>query len=59
MAISCKNCGSHFTEDEMLRSRPPLHPWALTPVGERVLRENEANGGDPRPCPQCGCHTLR
>lgn len=38
--------------------KPPLHPWKLTPDGERVLRENEARGGDNPPCPECGHRTL-
>lgn len=59
MIVSCKNCGSHFTADEMRLRRPPLHPWKLTPAGQRVALENERAGGDPRPCPVCGCKTLR
>lgn len=59
MLIGCKNCGSHFSEHEMRMRPPPLHSWPLTRVGERVLLENEATGGDPRPCPTCGQKTLR
>ena len=59
MLISCKNCGSHFTENEMRVRPPPVHAWQLTPVGQRVLLENEQTGGDLRPCPVCGCKTLR
>lgn len=59
MVIGCKNCGGYFSEDE-IRVRPtPPHRWPLTRVGERVLLENEADGGDLRPCPTCGQKTLR
>jgi hypothetical protein len=57
--ISCKNCGGYFTAEEMARRKPPVHAWQLTPVGEKVFIENQANGGDPRPCPTCGCRTMR
>lgn len=59
MLISCKNCGSYFTENEMRLRPSPLHSWQLTRIGQRVLLENEQAGGDPRPCPICGCKTLR
>jgi len=55
----CKNCGGCFTDAEMSQRRPPIHPWQLTPVGQRVAAENQAMGGDPRPCPECGNRTLR
>jgi hypothetical protein len=55
----CKNCGSHFTDDELRVRKPPVHPWPLTAVGQRVMLENATNGGDARPCPQCGCRSLR
>lgn len=58
MMTSCKNCGGHFTDTEMAQRQPPMHPWRLTPVGERVLGENLTNGGDVRKCPNCGCQTL-
>jgi hypothetical protein len=55
---TCKNCGGHFTDAEMRVRKPPIHAWQLTPVGQRFLAENEAKG-DLRPCPTCGCKTLR
>ncbi len=58
MLVACKNCGTHFTEHEMATRRPPMHPWQLTPVGARVLQENET-AGDRRPCPQCGNFPVR
>lgn len=57
--IGCKNCGSHFTHDEMLRLKPPEHPWPLTSTGKRVRDENAADGRDQSACPTCGCRTLR
>ena len=59
MAIGCKNCGSHFTRDEIMRLKPPMHAWPLTEVGKRVLAENQSTGHDAWPCPTCGCRTLR
>ena len=56
--VSCKNCGSYFTLQELGRIKPPVHPWPLTPLGKRVLIENEAAGELSR-CPRCGCATLR
>jgi DNA-directed RNA polymerase subunit RPC12/RpoP len=57
--IGCKNCGSHFTHDEMMRLKPPMHAWPLTAVGKRVFEENRTDGRDQSPCPTCGCRTLR
>jgi hypothetical protein len=57
--IGCKNCGSHFTHDEMLRLKPPGHAWPLTAVGKRVRDENYSAGLDQSQCPTCGCRTLR
>lgn len=59
MVIGCKNCGSHFTHDEMVRLKPPPHSWPLTPAGQRALDENRTAGRDQSPCPTCGCRTLR
>jgi len=59
MAIGCKNCGAHFTTDEIMRRKPPMHPWPLTPVGQRILDENVARGDDQWACPECGRKTLR
>jgi hypothetical protein len=47
--IGCKNCGSHFTHDEMLRLRPPTHAWPLTATGRRIRDENLAAGRDQSP----------
>ena len=58
-AIGCKNCGSYFTDDEMARLKPPMHPWPLTAVGQRIYDENRALGQDQVACPRCGCRTLR
>ena len=58
-AIGCKNCGSYFTHDEMLRLRPPVHSWPLTAAGQRTLDENRTQGLDQTQCPTCGCRTLR
>lgn len=59
MVIGCKNCGSHFTRDEMMRLKPPEYAWPLTPAGKRTHDENEARGFDRSRCPTCGCRTLR
>ena len=59
MLIGCKNCGSHFTHEEMLRLKPPEHAWPLTAAGKRIHDENESAGLDRSPCPTCGCRTLR
>jgi len=59
VVIDCKNCGSHFTHDEMLRLKPPLHAWPLTATGKRIRDENQASGFDRTPCPTCGCRTRR
>jgi DNA-directed RNA polymerase subunit RPC12/RpoP len=59
MAIGCKNCGSHFTHDEMMRLKPPAHAWPLTPTGQRILDENRSANKDQSQCPTCGCRTLR
>ena len=59
MVIGCRNCGSHFTRDEMMRLRPPEYSWPLTPVGKKTHDENEAQGYDRSQCPTCGCRTLR
>ncbi|MGE5186700.1 MAG: hypothetical protein ACM31C_31820 [Acidobacteriota bacterium] len=59
MAIACRNCGSHFTHDEMLRLKPPSHAWPLTAAGKRASDENRSAGLDQSPCPTCGCRTLR
>ena len=59
MAIGCKNCGGHFTQDELQNRKPPLYPWPLTPVGKRFLDENEAQGSEQPQCPACGQKTLR
>ena len=56
---SCKNCGGHFSGAEVLKRKPPVHPWPLTPVGERVLGENAAAGTPGAQCPNCGQRTLR
>jgi rubredoxin len=58
-AIGCKNCGGHFTPDEVMHSKRPMHPWPLTSVGQRVLEENAARGDDQWACPMCGQKTLR
>jgi hypothetical protein len=42
----------------MLLRKPPRYAWALTPAGERAAQENLASN-DTRPCPNCGCTTLR
>ncbi|HTL33561.1 MAG TPA: hypothetical protein VL326_10565 [Kofleriaceae bacterium] len=57
--IGCKNCGSHFTHDEMLRLKPPTYAWPLTTVGKRIEHENKSPGHDQSQCPTCGCRTLR
>jgi len=57
--IGCKNCGSYFTHDEMLRLKPPLNAWPLTATGKRVSDENRTLGRDQSACPTCGCRTLR
>lgn len=57
--IGCKNCGSHFTHEEMLRLKPPSHAWPLTAAGQRIFDENRATGRDQSACPTCGCRTLR
>jgi hypothetical protein len=59
MAIGCKNCGSYFTHDEMLKLKPPGHAWPLTAEGKRVRDENQSAGLDQSACPTCGCRTLR
>jgi hypothetical protein len=59
MVIGCKNCGSNFTRDEMMRLKPPEYAWPLTAEGKRVQDENEARGYDRSQCPTCGCRTLR
>lgn len=59
MAISCKNCGSYFTQDELAKRKPPVHSWPLTAVGARVLEENRETGEAQFLCPHCGCGTLR
>jgi hypothetical protein len=53
----CKNCGGYFTNDELLRRRPPVHKWPLTAVGARILAQNTARGANV-PCPACGQNTL-
>jgi len=57
--VGCKNCGSHFTDREMLLRKPPAYPWPLTAVGKRIADENIALGAAPTQCPNCGCRTLR
>ena len=58
-AIVCKNCGGYFTEDELAKRKPPVHPWTLTATGERILAENRESGQDQFLCPNCGRGTLR
>jgi len=58
MAIKCANCRGFFSHDEVVRCKPPSHPWQLTPAGEKVLYENQARGGDHKQCPGCGNKTL-
>jgi hypothetical protein len=57
MLVSCKNCGGSFNEGELAQLKPPMHPWALTPVGQRALAMNNANGAHLL-CPKCGQNTL-
>lgn len=56
--LRCVNCRSFITQQELAMRKPPGHPWKLTADGERVLRENEARGGDNPQCPECGHRTL-
>lgn len=58
-SIGCKNCGSYFTREEILKRKAPIHAWPLTPIGERVQLENQASGDDQWACPNCGRKTLR
>jgi predicted Zn-ribbon and HTH transcriptional regulator len=59
MVMGCKNCGSHFTHDEMVRLTPPEHSWPLTDTGKRIRDENKSANLDQSQCPTCGCRTLR
>jgi hypothetical protein len=55
--VGCKNCGAYFTQDEVQRRKPPVHPWPLTETGARRLAENTTRGVDVS-CPGCGQNTL-
>lgn len=57
MLVGCKNCGGYFTERELQLRKPPVHPWTLTPVGQRMLAQNTERGAN-LPCPKCGQNTL-
>jgi len=56
--LRCGNCKSFITAQELAMRKPPLHPWKLTPDGERTARENEARGGENPQCPECGHRAL-
>ncbi|MBA2538958.1 MAG: hypothetical protein H0V17_04930 [Deltaproteobacteria bacterium] len=58
MAIRCANCRAHFSNDEITRGRPPMHPWPLTPAGQKAVQDNQQRGGSHYACPGCGNHSL-
>jgi hypothetical protein len=58
MAIRCGNCRQYFTTDEIVRGKPPMHPWRVTPEGEQAVAANLARGGEHYPCPTCGARAL-
>ncbi|HEU0033468.1 MAG TPA: hypothetical protein VFQ53_22710 [Kofleriaceae bacterium] len=58
MAIQCANCRGYFSADEVVRCKPPRHPWQLTPAGEQAVLANQRRGVPTYPCPMCGHHAL-
>lgn len=59
MLYGCKNCGGIFTQDEVLKRKPPAHPWTLTEKGQQVIAEKQATGENHPLCSTCGQNTLR
>lgn len=58
MAIQCANCRGYFSDSELSRAKPPLHPWPVTPLGAKRIEENTRTGGVHWPCPACGHRAL-
>lgn len=59
MKIVCANCNGVFEVDEVRLAKPPKTPWPTTPAGDKQIFDNQVQGADHKPCPQCGNKALR